>query len=62
MSDTAKTTYTCAQCNGVFERGWTDEEAKAEQAENGWQDEDCAMVCDDCYKAIISDPALAFNK
>lgn len=47
--------YTCAECGGVFKKGWSDEEALAEQklvfgalpppTEN-------AIVCDDCYNAF----------
>jgi len=47
--------YQCAECGGIFEYGWTDEEAKAEQAANGWEnipDECMAVVCDDCYKKL----------
>jgi hypothetical protein len=54
--------YQCAVCKGVFQNGWTDEEARAEQEANGWKDADCDIVCDDCYDAIIADPAIAFRE
>jgi hypothetical protein len=50
--------YQCARCQRVFEKGWTDEEAKAEQNENGWGDipnSQCDVVCDDCYKSMIGE-------
>lgn len=58
MSDfDPKKQYRCEQCGGVFDFGWTDEEAKAEMAANGWGDmppEDMAIVCDDCYNGVIA--------
>lgn len=52
MSDTFK----CACCDGVFEKGWSDEEAKAELGETfeGFEPEDCDLVCDDCFKEHFS--------
>lgn len=61
MSDTVKdfdpkTQYRCDACGGIFDNGWTDEEAKAEQEANGWAGVDCGVdcgvVCDDCFKAM----------
>jgi rubredoxin len=54
MSDKGKT-YRCAECGGVFEAEWTDEEAKAELKENfgDFPLELCEEVCDDCYKKIM---------
>jgi len=46
--------FKCFHCGGVFEKDWTDEEAKAESIINGFTgdnytpDELC-IVCDDCY-------------
>ncbi len=51
MSDT----YTCEQCNGVFGKGWSDEDARDEQTKNGFDDFACAIVCDDCYKKIMAE-------
>jgi hypothetical protein len=48
--------YQCEQCDGIFEKGWTDEEAKTEQVNNGWGDIDnseTALICDDCYKSLM---------
>lgn len=46
--------YRCGACDGVFEYGWTEEEAKEEAKQ--WGDlkpEDMAVVCDDCYKKMM---------
>lgn len=51
--DPSPDTYQCFMCKGVFEFGWTDKEAEAEREANGWSDEDCAVVCDDCYKDVM---------
>lgn len=52
--------YRCAQCRGVFEKGWSDEEAAAEADDNfpGLMTADPgerAVVCDDCYKAMMGE-------
>lgn len=46
--------YTCKYCSGTFTKGWTDKEAKAELEDNypGFTEDDCALICDDCYKEI----------
>ncbi len=45
--------YTCAYCKGVFDKGWTDEEALAELADEfAVSVECCDVVCDDCYKRM----------
>lgn len=46
--------YKCAACGGVFEKGWTDEEAKEELGTTfpGIGAEDCDLVCDDCFKKM----------
>lgn len=48
MSDT----FRCDNCGGVFAKGWTDEVAEQELAQNfpGFTAADCGVVCDDCYK------------
>lgn len=49
--------YQCAYCKGVFEKGWSDEDALAEAAEvfekpvSEWNDEP-AVICDDCYNRM----------
>jgi len=48
-------TYKCEECNGVFEFGWTDEEAVAEMKNNGFDAYDCAVVCDGCYRNIMGE-------
>jgi len=48
-------TYTCAACEGVFDYGWTEEEALAEKEENfgDMPTEEMAVVCDDCYNKMF---------
>lgn len=57
-------TYKCEQCDSVFEFAWTDGEAEAEKEDlfGDIPDEDCATICDDCFKKIcplITDTQLA---
>ena len=49
--------YTCEQCGGEFETGWSDDEATAEyEAEFGSLSAgDVAIVCDSCYKVIMGE-------
>ena len=47
--------YQCSMCHRVFEKGWTEEEARTEQKENGWENDECNLVCDDCYKEMRLD-------
>lgn len=46
--------YKCDACGGVFDKGWTDEKAAAELGEKfpGFTQEDCDVVCDDCFKKM----------
>lgn len=44
--------FQCSVCGGIFEKGWTEEEARAEQKRNGWEDLTVEMVCNDCYKMM----------
>ena len=46
--------YRCAACGGVFDKGWSDEDAKAEHTKTFPETplDDCAIVCDDCYKRM----------
>ncbi len=47
--------FTCAQCDGTFEKAWSDEEAAAEAEENfGDLLGDPVVVCDDCYEAMTT--------
>lgn len=46
--------FKCAMCGGVFEKGWTDEEATAEAVSIfGEHREDDAIVCDDCWNEFM---------
>jgi uncharacterized protein with PIN domain len=47
--------YRCAACNGVFEKTWTDEEAKAEHDARfaGCPISEAELVCDVCYNKIL---------
>ncbi len=48
--------YQCQMCKGIFEFGWTQEEAE-EEAKKAFGDNvldtKCGLVCDDCYKQIM---------
>lgn len=47
-------TFTCAVCDGTFEKEWTDEEAMAE-ATGIFGDQlgdDPEVVCDDCFNKM----------
>lgn len=49
--------YRCAACGGVFEKGWTEDEARGELADTfAIPVEDCEIVCDDCYNEIMDLP------
>jgi hypothetical protein len=51
----ARNEYRCDACGGIYSHGWTEEEARAEQAATfPWlQPEDATIVCDDCYRAVM---------
>lgn len=46
--------YRCAQCKGVFEKGWSEEEAVAELNETfpGATVQECSVICEDCYQEM----------
>lgn len=50
--------YQCAHCKGVFEKGWSDDEALKEAEVNfgkpvsKWKDIP-VLVCDDCYNLML---------
>lgn len=45
--------YTCECCSKTYPKGWTDEEALAElEVVFAVPVEECAVVCDDCYRAM----------
>lgn len=44
--------YQCDNCKGVFEKGWSDEEADAEAIANGFgplDEDDNVLICDECF-------------
>jgi len=46
--------FTCAVCEGVFNKGRSEEEALAEK-DRLWGElpvEECDLVCDDCFKLM----------
>ncbi len=53
----AEKLYKCEICGGIYERGWTEEEATEEAKKHGWdvgEDPDSyVIVCDDCYKKVM---------
>ena len=46
--------YKCTKCNGIWIKGWSDEECAKEYKENFPNDPDMKypvdIICDDCYK------------
>ena len=49
-------TFICAKCGEEYIKDWTDEEAEQEKNENFGENiplENCAIVCDDCYKKFM---------
>ena len=52
-----KNEYKCGHCCGIFEKGWSDEEAKAEATEifgknpDEWRDEQ-VVICDGCFQKV----------
>lgn len=49
--------FKCECCLGIFEEGWTEEEAQKERIKNGFgdiPDEDLARVCEDCYQMLMA--------
>ena len=41
--------YVCDRCHGVFEKGWSDEEADAEFHQIFGNLRKDQLLCDDCY-------------
>ncbi len=48
--------YRCSACGGIFENGWSDEEALAESKKlwPGVQPEECVEICDDCNVKFLA--------
>lgn len=48
-------TYTCARCGGVFEKGWSDEEALAETKTKFPETplEEKVIICHDCFMELF---------
>lgn len=44
--------YRCSMCDKIctVPEGWDDEKAFDEAQRNGFDLDDCLVVCDDCYK------------
>jgi hypothetical protein len=47
-----ESTFPCAMCGQRFPYNpdWTDEDAREEAAANGFDVEECELVCDVCYR------------
>ncbi len=46
--------FKCALCGGIFEKGWTDDDATREEIEQfSRASDDPAELCDDCYKKFM---------
>jgi DNA-directed RNA polymerase subunit RPC12/RpoP len=50
--------YTCAACGGIFEKGWSDEEALKEYEETSFKTKPPVgvhtdLVCDVCYEKLM---------
>lgn len=53
MKKTESDTYQCDMCEGVFEKGWSDEEAKQEYDETHTEPfEESAIICDNCFNKM----------
>jgi hypothetical protein len=54
-----KNEYQCEICKGIFEKGWSDEEAKAEFYENNptIPIEESGLICEPCFQLIMKDIA-----
>jgi hypothetical protein len=53
-----KNEFTCCVCGNTYEKSWSDEEAKEEFSEvfkSEFNEENTAVVCDDCYKQMMNE-------
>jgi len=59
MTNLKANEYKCAMCGGIFNKGWTGEEAMEECVENFGEEiaygEKLEIICDDCYQKIRPD-------
>ncbi len=49
--------YKCSMCKKVYQKGWTEEEAKKEYEKNfgvSLDQVEVALVCDTCYSTILN--------
>ena len=49
--------FTCARCGGIFNKGWSDAEAKAKYRANMPEvppDEPTDLLCDPCYQRFMA--------
>jgi hypothetical protein len=58
--------FKCAVCEEIFKKDWSDEEAIKELCDTfgeEYTEEECEVVCDDCYKKMIGEyPIEEFKK
>lgn len=56
--------FRCACCGGVFEKGWSEEEAEAEMQSHfpGAKKEDCETVCDQCHHKLMAEMMRQANE
>ena len=49
--------FQCALCKGIFEKGWSDEEAAKECQEKipEFAGEPVDVVCEDCYQKMMKE-------
>ena len=49
--------FKCEECDGIFDKGWTDEEAIKELEERfpGFKTDECGLVCDDCFNQFLTE-------
>ena len=52
-------TYRCSACGGIFEKGWSDQEAEQDAREkwgvpNAMNNPEMTVVCDDCYQQMMA--------
>ncbi len=56
--------FTCTACGGTFEKAWSEAEAQKELGDlfPGVPVLECALVCDDCFKAMGLEPSPSQKK